>query len=204
MIRGLLLAAGSSRRFGAPKLVQPLGGKPIIRWSAEALSAAGVDISVVVAPRHDAIRAALEGLDLRWIINERPDEGIGASIAAGVRGLQEPADGILIALGDEPYLDRTIVRRVVDEFRSGAGRVAIVVPTYRGVRGHPVVFDRAMVPELLALTGDRGARDLTERDPARVRVIETGRDKPIDVDTPEALRLLARKAQFTAPSSEPD
>jgi molybdenum cofactor cytidylyltransferase len=203
VIRGLLLAAGASRRFGAPKLVQVLNGKPLIRWSAEVLAAAGVnDLAVVVPPRFDEIRAALDGLDLRWIVNPDPEAGIGASIAAGVSGLHQPAHAVLIALADEPHLDPAVIRRVIDEYRIGAGRAQIVVPTYRGVRGHPVVFDNLVFPELMELTGDRGASGVADRYPGRVRVIEMDRDKPADVDTPEALRVLQANAQFMASSSK--
>lgn len=204
MIRGLLLAAGASRRFGAPKLVQVLNGKPLLRWSAQALGAAGVtDLAVVVPPHHDDIRAALDGLDLRFIINDNPESGMGSSIVAGVLGLRQPAHAVLIALGDEPFVDATVVRRVVDEYRLGAGRVQIVAPTYRGVRGHPVIFDHTVFGELAELSGDRGARDVVDRDPTRVRMIELDQDKPVDVDTPEALRLLQKNTQFKTSSSKP-
>ena len=205
MIRALLLAAGASRRFGAAKLVQPVKGKALIRWSAEALTAAKVsDIVVVVPPEHEAIRAALDGLDVRWIVNVDHESGIGASIAAGVRGLMQPTHAALIALGDEPYVEPEVVRRVMDEYRAGAGRVPIVVPAYRGVRGHPVVFDHTVFAELTTLSGDRGARDVIDRDPTRVRVIEMHRDRPVDVDTPETLRLLEKNAHFTASPKPPE
>jgi molybdenum cofactor cytidylyltransferase len=204
VIRGLLLAAGASRRFGAPKLVQVLNGKPLIRWSAESLGAASVtDVAVVVPPNHEEIRAALDGLDLRFIINDNPELGIGSSIVAGVLGLRQPAHAVLIAMGDEPFVDVAAIRRVVDEYRLGAGRVLIVAPTYRGVRGHPVIFDHTVFAELAELSGDRGARDVVDRDPTRVRMIELDQDKPVDVDTPEALRLLQRNAQFKSTSSKP-
>jgi molybdenum cofactor cytidylyltransferase len=204
VIRGLLLAAGASRRFGAPKLVQVLNGKPLIRWSAEALGVAGVnDVTVVVPPQHEEIRAALDRLDVRWIVNENPESGMGTSIAVGVQGLRQPAHAVLIALADEPFVDAAVIRRIVDEYRLGAGRVQIVMPTYRGVRGHPVVFDHTVFPELLELSGDRGARDVVDRDATRVRVIELDQDKPADVDTPEALRQLQKSTQYMTSPSRP-
>jgi molybdenum cofactor cytidylyltransferase len=199
VIPALLLAAGSSRRFGSPKLLQQLNGRAIVRWSAEALREPAVDaIVVVTAPALDeAIRDALGGIDARYVVNERASAGMGASLACGVAALGTDAEAAIVCLADEPFLNPVSLRRVVERYRRGGA--AIVAPTYAGVRGHPVLFDRSVFPELLALNGDHGARAVTDRDPARLALIELGERKPIDVDTPEDLARLVAVAQNMSP-----
>lgn len=200
MIAALLLAAGSARRFGAPKLLQQLEGRPLVRWSAEWLRGPPVDeIVVVVAEEHEAIRSALTGFDARFVVNPHADRGMGSSIACGVAALTPDTTAALIALADEPMAGRAALLRTVERYE--AGDVSIVAPTYRGVSGHPVLFDRSTFDELLALSGDRGARAVVERDPGRVAVVEMNETQPIDVDTPADLARLARQRQYISPST---
>ncbi|MGH7680294.1 MAG: nucleotidyltransferase family protein [Gemmatimonadaceae bacterium] len=199
MIAAVLLAAGSARRFGAPKLLQDLAGKPVVRWSAEALAGAPVDeVVVVVPPDYGALRAALDGLDVRFVVNPDPAAGMGASLACGVAALGSRVEAALVALADEPSRDRSVLAEVVDRYRTGDA--SIVVPLFRGTRGHPVLFDRSVFAELLALTGDRGARDITDRDPGRVAIVELAEDEPVDVDTPADLSRLRSAPQFMSPT----
>lgn len=198
MIAGLLLAAGRARRFGAAKLARPLRGTPVVRWSAEALRAGGVDEVVVMVPANDtAVSAALGGVAVRLVGNPEPDRGIGHSIALGIVALPPHAEAVVVALADEPGLRPEWVREVIARRRPGGP--AIVAPTFRGVRGHPVLFDRRVFPELAALDGDRGARAVVDRDPGRVAFVEMGTPPLRDVDTPEDLARLEEDAQFTAP-----
>ena len=189
MISAVLLAAGAARRFGAPKLREELHGQPLIRWSAELLRREPVgEVIVVVAPEHDDVRRALQDVDVKFVVNDRPDDGIGRSLACGVAAAQASSEALLVALGDTPMLRRDALQRVVARYR--ADGAAIVVPMYQGVRGHPVLFSRSVFPELAALTGDAGARAVTDRDPGRVAFVELESDAPLDVDTPQDLDRL--------------
>lgn len=193
MISALLLAAGASRRFGGglQKLVQDLDGKPVVRWSAEWLIGPPIDEVIVVAGTADhALRDALMGLDVRIVVNAKAAEGMASSLSAGVAALSPATDAALVALGDEPLAGREPLTRVVERYREGGA--AIVAPLFRGVRGHPVLFHRAVFPELLALSGDRGARAVADRDPQRLALVELGVPKPVDVDTAADLARLRR------------
>jgi len=205
VITALLLAAGSARRFGAPKLVQDLGGRPVIRWAADALLAAGIDgLAVVVPAAHRALRDALHGIDATFVVNREPDHGIGASIAAGVSAMSDDVGAVLVALGDEPGLDPAVVRQVMATYRDTRAPRAIVAPRYRGVPGHPVLFDRGVFAELRALAGDRGARSVIERNAARAAILAVDAPPPGDVDTPEDLARLRRGRQnMTRPPTSP-
>jgi molybdenum cofactor cytidylyltransferase len=199
VIAAVLLAAGSARRFGAPKLVQDLGGKPLIRWSAEVLTGPPVDeIVVVVPPDHGGLTAALAGIPARFVVNAQPDSGIGASVACGIQALGEGTRAALVALADEPSLSHPVLQGVVGQYRETGA--SIVVPRFRGTRGHPVLFDRSVFDELRALTGDQGARTVTERNPGRVAILEVDEDKPADVDTTADLSRLRSAPQYMSPT----
>lgn len=189
MIAALLLAAGAGRRFGGPKLLQDLDGKPVVRWSVETYRHPLVgEIVVVVPPEHEDIRRALAGLDVRIVVNPDPGLGMGSSLARGVAALGAEIEAVLIALADEPRVNPAVFERAVARYRTGD--VSIVVPTFGGVRGHPVLIDRSVFDELRALSGDRGARAVTDRDASRVAIVEMGESRPIDVDTPADLARL--------------
>ena len=197
MITAILLAAGASRRFGAPKLLQDLEGKPVLRWSAEAFLRPPVDeVIVVVPPEHDEFARILAGTTARLVANPHPERGMGTSLACAIAALRPATEAVLVGLADEPVPDRAAIGRVVVRYRErGVRGVSIVVPTFGGVRGHPVLFGRSAFAELETLTGDRGAREVTDRDPSRVAIVELDTPKPIDVDTPADLALVRKRIE---------
>ena len=193
MIAGLLLASGASRRFGSNKLVAPLSGRAVVRWSAEAL-ADEVDETWVVVPAHDVeIRAALAGLPVRWVENPEAHEGMASSIRAGVAALPADADAVAITLGDQPLIDADVIRRVVAAWRGEPTAHGVVVAMYEDGRGHPALFGASLFPALRGLDGDSGARALLASLGDAVTVVDVAGARPSDVDTPEALAELARR-----------
>ncbi len=182
MIAGIVLAAGLSLRMGRVKLLLDWGGQPVIRQAVEQVRAGGVDDLIVVVGREAAaMREALSGLPLRFVENPEPEAGQASSIVCGVSALGPAASAALIALGDQPALPPEVIPRLLETFnRTGK---AIVGPLYRGVQGNPVLFAAAVFPELRALAGDRGARSVVEKDPARVALVPFDLPMPADLDT---------------------
>jgi len=198
MIAAVLLAAGSARRFdGTQKLLAmvPVGAEKVtlVRRSASALVAAGLQqILVVIGRDAERVRDSLAGLDVRFAINADYASGLSSSLRVGVSEgtrLWPNADAFLIALGDQPLTGTEIIETIL-EGASARGRRSIVAPRFRGEIGNPVLFARDLVPELLAVTGDRGARGLIDRDPARVHYVDFDRATPPDIDTVSDLALL--------------
>lgn len=192
MIAGLLLASGASRRFGSNKLLATLDGRAVVRWSAEALAGA-VDAAYVVVPSEATeIRAALRGLQLHWVENRDADEGMASSIRTGVLALPARTEAVVITLGDQPLLDGGVIRDVVATWRAASPGTRAVVAEYADGRGHPALFDASLFAELRALEGDRGARELLASLGELVAVVRVAAARPVDVDTAEALTVLAR------------
>ena len=183
MIAAVVLAAGLARRMGRQKLLLQLQGKPVVRWSVEHIVGRVEDVVVVTGPDDTAIRQALEGLTVRFVVNPRPQDGQGTSIAAGIAALKPWTAAALITLGDQPRMPAAVVPALLEAFRR-SGK-AIVAPVYQGVQGTPVVFSSEVFAELRTLKGDAGARAVVKENPERVETVAFDLAIPPDVDTPE-------------------
>jgi molybdenum cofactor cytidylyltransferase len=188
VIAGLLLAAGHSSRFGADKLLALLGGRPVVRWSAEALTAGVDELVVVVPPSAEGIALALEGLRVRLVENVARDAGLATSIAAGIAALPAGCDAVVLALGDQPLVSPDVVVSLRERWRATGARA--VAPRYRDARGHPVLFARACFEELSALRGDSGARAMLDAMGDALVVVVLDEPAPRDVDTVAALEAV--------------
>jgi molybdenum cofactor cytidylyltransferase len=161
----ILLAAGRSSRMGAFKPLLPFGNKTVIECCIDSLRNGGVEtIVVVLGHRADDMREKLTGV--RFAINPDPDSEMGASIAVGLREIPENTQAILIALADHPAVPASVVASVIEEWVEGA---RIVIPTWQGRGGHPVLVDLRFRSELLNLTESGGLRALFESHREAVR-----------------------------------
>ena len=184
MTAAIVLAAGLSRRMGRPKLLLDLHGKPVIRHTVERVIAAGfASVLVVVGPEHEALRAALDGLAARFVVNPTPEAGQSSSVRVGIEAVPAEATTVLIALGDQPGLSLDVMSRLRQAI--DAPGKSIAAPLYADGLGNPVLFAAAVLPELLTLSGDRGARSVVEKDPSRLAVVDVAAPMPSDLDTPE-------------------
>lgn len=191
MIAGILLAAGAGRRFGGNKLIAPLGGRPVVRWSADALAPA-VDALFVVVPDADReLRDALVGLPVRWVTNRRSEDGMASSLRCGIEALPADVDAAVVALADQPLVDDVVAPRLVARWRTGGA--SAVAAEYDDGRGHPVLFGATLFPRLLVLTGDRGAREILDALGTELALVTVSGDRPGDVDTPELLEAARRR-----------
>jgi len=188
----VLLAAGESRRMGElNKLTLPVDGVALLRRMAMMLCnygrAEGCAFSeVVVVTGHDQ-RAAVEqlsGLPVSVAHNANYTEGQMSSVLCGLKSLAQPSDGVMICLSDLPLLELEDLRLIHQAF-TDADR-PILVPTYGGQRGNPIILETSQVEEILTTGRNLGCRNLIEREPARVTQLEMPNDHVIiDMDTPD-------------------
>ena len=192
MIAAIVLAAGASSRFGEQKLLMPLDGKAIVRRTVENVLASRVQhVVVVLGWDADAVRDALTGLNVQCVVNSGYRDGMSTSLRVGVDAVPA-AEAVLVVLGDQPGVTPAILDRLVATYRDS--RKPIVVPVYaQGGRGNPVLFDASLIPELRAVTGDQGAREVIARDPARVAVVTFPMPTPPDVDSRADYEALLRR-----------
>jgi molybdenum cofactor cytidylyltransferase len=160
-VAGVLLAAGTSGRFGdANKLLAPLDGEPLVGHAARTLAESSLaGVTVVVGHEAGAVREAVDGLGVD--VRENPDYGAGqgTSIGVGVRAAAaQEADAVLVALGDMPLVDPATVDLLVDAF--AGSEATIVAAAFDGQRGNPVVFDSRHFEALADLGGATGGRSV--------------------------------------------
>ena len=184
-IAAIVLAAGGSARMGHPKQLLPVSGRPMIRLVVEAVAAAGLAQVVVVTGAHaGAVRAALAGLPVEIVVNEAWAQGMSSSVRAGLQALRPEIQAVLLVLGDQPALTADLLRSLAARYR--ATGAPIVAPFYRGQRGNPVLFDRVLFAELLAVEGDRGGRLVVARHQEQVERVDV-QDAAVvmDIDSPQ-------------------
>ena len=194
----VVLAAGLSRRFGtANKLLAPIAGVPMLHRVIALAQAAGfANPHVVLGHDAEEIARGLVGRGGLIVINPDFESGMASSLHAGLSALPDEVEGALILLGDMPLVRAETVATLVAAAAAHPERAAFV-PVEGGEWGNPVLIRRRLFPEVLALTGDRGARALLR---GRADCLDVAVDDPgihRDFDTPEMLRA----ALSTAPSS---
>jgi molybdenum cofactor cytidylyltransferase len=181
-IVGLLLAAGSATRFGSDKLSHRLPhGVPIAVQAARHLHAVVPSVFAVVKPGTAGMKAELEDEGCEIVICDNAGEGMGASLACGVRAAGR-ADGYLVALADMPFVRASTIAAVRDALAAGA---CFAAPYWRARRGHPVGISGAFYEQLLASQGDEGAKRLLAENESRLIKVPVGDPGVLrDIDTP--------------------
>jgi molybdenum cofactor cytidylyltransferase len=190
----VVLAAGTSRRT-APinKLLVEVGGATVVqRVVAAALTSEADPVFVVLGHQAGAVAAVLGAAPVRIVRNERFNDGLSASIRAGIGAIGPGVDGALFLLADMPFVGVEHIARMVNAFRAG-GADHIWVPTYGGIRGNPVLWGRRYFAALSTLAGDRGGRPLFRRYPAAIREVAMPNDAVLrDLDDAAALAAAAQ------------
>jgi molybdenum cofactor cytidylyltransferase len=185
-IATVVLAAGSASRFGRPKLLEELDGRPLLQHALScARSAALGPVYLVTGHDEDAVRRAASGLADHVVFNASHASGMGTSIACGVAACRDTADAILLLLADQPRIAEQHLRRLVDTWTGADDE--IVASAFADTLGPPVLFGNAAFDELAALDGDRGAKHVLRDERFKVGTVrcdaaETDIDTEADLD----------------------
>lgn len=188
----MILAAGRSTRLGRPKQLLPLAGRPLLAHVIAHAAASTLDEIVVVLGHEAALIAeAIDGGGQRTVVNPDHAAGQSTSVRAGLAAVEQDSAAVLFLLGDQPTVTAGIINAILTAYR--AEPAPIIVPTYNGRRGNPILFDRALFPELRRISGEEGARAIVRAHAAETRLVAVPGDAPPpDVDTEEDYqRLLA-------------
>jgi molybdenum cofactor cytidylyltransferase len=156
-IGAVVLAGGTSSRMGEPKQLLRLGGRTVLGQTLENVRGACVEQIVLVlgfAAEVIARQTEVEGVTL--VINEQFDEGMGSSLRTGIATLNPEIDAALVVLADQPFVRPATLDQLINRYIESGAEIAI--PTYRGFRGNPVLLDRSVFAEVMAVTGDIGCR----------------------------------------------
>jgi molybdenum cofactor cytidylyltransferase len=191
-IAAVVLAAGRSTRMGAVnKMLAEIGGKPLVRIATEqALASRAKPVIVVTGHERERVERALSGLPVRFVHNPDYAEGLAGSVKTGIGAVPAESDGAIVCLGDMPQVDSGLIDKLLAAFDPERGAL-VVVPSIDGRRGNPVVWARRFFNDLLAITGDIGARHLIgQYAEAVVEVPLSGDAALTDVDTPESFSAV--------------
>jgi molybdenum cofactor cytidylyltransferase len=188
MLPAIVLAAGRSRRMGTQKLLLPFHGKPMIAHAVDALLHSPVD-RVVVVLGHDAqaVIRALGDRDVQFVINDDPTGEMLTSVRCGLAALPAEATAVIVALGDQPQLQPETVRRLIRRFQ--LGKCSMVVPTFGGQRGHPMLLSTQHCAEIAESFAGQGLRGLLRAHPDEVAEVSIETATILeDIDRPEDYR----------------
>jgi molybdenum cofactor cytidylyltransferase len=159
-VSAVVLAAGASTRMGRAKQLLPLGETTVLTRTVENVRSAGLnDIVLVLGALAEEIRRQLPKSlleDLRIVVNHAYGQGMASSLREGLSAVHQESDAALIILGDQPFLQPRTLHQIIDGYRGS--RSQIVIPTYQGERGNPVLLHRSVFSEAMALEGDVGCR----------------------------------------------
>jgi len=185
MISAILLAAGESNRMGQPKQLLPFGQSTIVERTIDNLLDSAVSETIVVLGyRDEEIRKTIADKPVKIAINPDYQQGMSASIIAGLKQINKRARAVLIALGDQPFVDSRTINSLIEAFI--ANKRGIIIPVYQGRRGNPVIFAIRYKGELLNLKGDIGGREIVKRHPEDMLEVAVNCEGVLfDIDTAE-------------------
>lgn len=164
MIWAVILAAGESRRMGTQKLLLPFGETTVVEAVVRTALDSRLDRALaVLGSDRDAIRIKLEPFGVEFAVNEDFAKGMLSSVQTGFLALPADAEAAVVMLGDQPFLPARVIDAVIEAYRaSGKG---IVVPAFRGRRGHPILIGLEYRDEVLGLDPEEGLRQLIRAHP---------------------------------------
>jgi molybdenum cofactor cytidylyltransferase len=185
MLSAILLAAGESKRMGKTKQLMPLGRSTLLEQTIDNLLDSSVDETIVVlGHKAEEIAGKIAGRPVKIVINPDYSQGMSTSVIAGLMLVDPRSQAVMLAMGDQPLVASITINQLVETFNQN--KKGIAVPTYRGRRGHPIIFDIKYKAELFTLKGDIGGREIIRNHPEDVLMVAVDSESIIsDIDTQE-------------------
>jgi len=171
MISAILLAAGQSKRMnGENKLTKKIQDVPLIKHSVKKIIASSIDELIVVLGHQKEIIEKLidENEKIKFVFNKDFENGMASSIKTGLNNLSKKTEAFFICLGDMPMVSHDIYNQLI----KSKDNKEIIVPTYKGQQGNPVLFNKSMKEKILDITGDSGAKKIFELNKDKILNLE--------------------------------
>ena len=191
---GIILAGGSSTRFGRPKQILKLGGKYLLEYVLDAALESKLNhVVLVLGHNHQKILQTLGNCTahdrLQLVINHHYLEGQSRSLKAGLLKIRDRFPAVMFLLGDQPMLDSNTIDHMLDKFRHSDKDIC--VPVCNGKRRNPTIFNRVLFDQLMGIEGDIGARDIIRANPDRVLYVEMNNPLCfVDIDSQQDFESL--------------
>jgi len=195
-VSAVVLAAGNSTRMGEPKQLLLLGGRTVLERTLENVRAAEVDeVVLVLGAFAEKIRQELPAVffdALKVVVNRDYEQGMARSLREGLAAVIPQMDAALIVLADQPFVRPETIGRIIERYRQSDAE--IVIPFYEGKRGNPVLLDRSVFAEAMALQGDVGFRALFGRHVAGIVEVDVADEGVLlDIDSRDDYERLRRR-----------
>jgi molybdenum cofactor cytidylyltransferase len=193
MISAIILAAGESKRMGRVKQLMTLGDSTILEKVIDNVIGSEVnEVIVVLGYKVDEVKKTIMPKQVKIAINPDYVKGMSTSIVAGIKMADRNTEGLMIVLGDQPFIDSKTIEDLITAF--SMGNKGIVLPVFQGRRGNPVIFSTKYKNELLSLKGDIGGRDIVSRNPDDLLELTVDCEGVLtDIDTPESYNIRLEK-----------
>lgn len=193
-VEAVVLAAGySSRMKGKNKLMLEISGRPVIEHVIKNVLNSNIKtVAVIVGNHKEKLMPILQKYPIKIVENTNFSEGISSSIKQAAASLPHFTSAVMVFLGDMPLIRPQTINEILCQYLKNSCLIA--APVYRGKRGHPVLFDKVLFPEMLKLSGDVGAGSILKahyQDVCRVNVDDPG--ILLDVDRPEDFLAVGGK-----------
>ncbi len=182
----IILAAGSSSRLGQPKQLLVYQGITLLERIFEIAKRVSVYTKIVVGNSSEKIMNLIEDKE-SVLQNPDAEQGMGMSIRVGVQAVAPVADAVLILLTDQPFVTFELLEKMIQLYEES--QAPIIACDYGDQLGVPILFDKQFFPELLQLSGDKGARVFLKNYPDQIKTVSFPEGK-FDIDTPEDLVIL--------------
>ena len=171
MISAILLAAGQSKRMnGENKLTKEIQGIPLIKHSVKNILASSIDeLIIVLGHQKETIEKLINKNEkIKFVFNKDFESGIASSIKTGLNNLSEKTEAFFICLGDMPMVNPNIYNQLIKSIN----KREIIVPTYKGQQGNPVLFAKSMKEKIINISGDIGAKKILELNKDKILNLE--------------------------------
>ena len=172
-IRSIILAAGESKRMGFPKMLLKFNGKTMIEKVLDNVAESDSDsILVVLGAGREELTDLVRKYDVKYCYNENYRDGMLSSVQCGFKNLPADTEAAMVFQGDQPFITPAVINMVIKTYKtSGMG---IIIPVYKGKRGHPLLLDRKFSDQIYGLDPGEGLRSITYLNSSDVLEVETG------------------------------